>query len=602
MSNFLDKIKIRTAVGQKNKFDLSCDHVTTQEFFHLRPVYARELMPGQSISVKASSFVRLAPLFKPMFGSVKLINRAFFVPYSTVFDSFNNFLTNTPYNHDGSNYSVTQVPWFSSSDLVGILMGADYSVTVSAGSAYDFMDYANTRYYRFTRKGQIVMTIFNSLGYNLNMTSVSISGGTFDVSMSALPLFCFMKVIADWYVNNQYVTRRNAILNFISNYWQGGQVNASELADVLQYIVYSLYDNDYFTSAFDNPVNPTSSAIDSVSLTDVTNDSTSPDRVAQVVSYSTPVTNSPSTPSTRATTSNTSAYPLTQYILDSLKSLTDFMKRYQLVGSSVLDRMLAEYGQKPTAEALNRSVYLGKTETNIQVSDVMATADTVNGVVGDYAAKGIGFADGKPFTYTTGAEFGLMVIVSTIVPRSSYSQGVVRRNLHIDRFDFFRGDFDALGPQAIACCELFNDFKTINNFDAGTNMSWNASGIFGYTPRYSEYAIANDTLSGCFRFNAQNADLEAWHLFRMFNPEEDEDVSLIQHHSENFSIGDATQYNRIFNYSADGNDGSQMPTDHFFAVHHFDVTSYMPKKPLFDQYDFEDGRNIMMNLGGTNLN
>ena len=41
---------------------------------------------------------------------------------------------------------------------------------------------------------------------------------------------------------------------------------------------------------------------------------------------------------------------LNQYMLDSLKSLTTLVKRYQLSGSAVLDRMMAEYGVELSAE------------------------------------------------------------------------------------------------------------------------------------------------------------------------------------------------------------------------------------------------------------
>lgn len=599
MSSFLDKIKIKTGLGKMNKFDLSCDHVTTQEFFNLRPVYCRELMPKQSISVSSSSVVRCAPFYKPFFGGVRMINRGFFVPYRTVFDGFTNFLENTPYNHDGSSYMLSQVPTLSTGDLVHCLKDSAYSSHEAYDNTkvYDFVDPTENYGYTLTRKGQILLTIFNSLGYSLNFVDTSYNNLDFGVTCSALPLMAFLKIISDWYINNQYTTRRDAINNFITSCWQGGFVDGDALLNTMQYVVYSLYDNDYFTSAFDNPVNPSQSAISSVSIHDVTNDRTGSNNYGTVVSSrSSSNTNYPSTPVlNQVNNAGTAVSNVTQFILDSLKSLTDWMKRYQLVGSSTLDRMLAEYGVQLNAEKLNRSVYLGKSETYIEVTDVMAQADVPSGsVLGDYAGKGIGYMDGNRFSYKAD-EFGIMIIVSTIVPRVAYSQGIIRQNLHIDRFDFFRGDFDALGPQAIARCELYNDANKPVNFTSLVSQNWSPSGIFGYAPRYCEYCIANDFLSGMFRVNTQNADLKQWHLFRMFDPETQEDGELLAHHSEQFSVGDPDQYNRIFNYSAED-------TDHFFVVHHFNVESYMPKKPLYDQYDFDGGDTIMMNLGGTNLN
>lgn len=629
MASFLDKIKIKSAVGRSNKFDLSCDHVTTQEFFNLRPIYNRELMPKQSINVRASSFMRMAPLFKPMFGNVKLVNRAFFVPYRTVFEGWNAFITDTELQHDGISYKITQAPCFSTADLVDIICvrGAGiFTRETSSPTNYD-IEYrhlsgsvVNINKCSLTRLGRIVVNILHSLGYNWSWTSEPNSNKV--MLVSALPLMCFAKVIADWYCNPQYNNRRNLINNFISGCWQGGNISETrveQLSNLLTYIAYSLYDSDYFTSAYDNPQVPNDGTYSSVVIPEIKDYSKTINNSAQGNAHSVSgdshvildSSDSQTPPpyiegkfgvgSSSGLASGTYAYRglvtmLNQYMLDSLKALTDYIKRYQLVGSQALDRYMAQFGVQLGSEKLNRSVYIGKSESNIQVSDVMSTADTqidgINNPTGAYAGKGLAWQQGEEFTYSTD-EFGLFLIVSTVLPRVSYGQGLNRMNLHIDRFDFFNGDFDALGTQAISRAELFNDIHSEENWDSVTD--WSASGIFGYTPRYAEYAVANDWLTGDFRVRTLNTDLEAWHLFRLFNPEAEDDWSMLLKHSEQFSVGDSAQFNRIFNYS-------DTDADHFFAVHHFDVSSRMPKKPLYDQYEFDDGNSMLMHLGGTNLN
>lgn len=624
MASFLDKIKVKSAVGRSNKFDLSCDHVTTQEFFNLRPIYNRELMPKQSINVRASSFMRMAPLFKPMFGNVKLVNRAFFVPYRTVFEGWNAFITDTELQHDGSSFKITQVPTINTTNIVRAFTDSANGLAVvnSSTSTPDFVLHTNSTdtKFRFTRKGRIANTILKALGYNWSWTD-QVVNVDYNMLCSALPILCFAKVIADWYCNPQYNTRRNAINGIISAAWNGGQHQEIDdnIGYLLSLIAYSLYDNDYFTSAFDNPQVPNDGTYSSVVIPEIKD-------YSKTTKYGTnSVTDSIAGDSRVLLDSSDSQTPppyiegktglatsgplasanygyrgfvtmLNQYMLDSLKALTDYIKRYQLVGSQALDRYMAQFGVQLGSEKLNRSVYIGKSESNIQVSDVMSTADTqidgINNPTGAYAGKGLAWQQGEEFSYSTD-EFGLFLVVSTVLPRVSYGQGLNRMNLHIDRFDFFNGDFDALGTQAIARAELFNDVSTSDQFAA--NTSWVPSGVFGYTPRYAEYAVSNDWLTGDFRVNSLNTDLEAWHLFRMFNPDDADIWSLLTKHSEQFSVGDSVQYNRIFNYS-------DTDADHFFAVHHFDVTSRMPKKPLYDQYEFDDGNSMLMHLGGTNLN
>ena len=124
MASFLEKVKIRSAKGKTNKFDLSCQHITTQDFFSLRPVYFRELQPGTSISVDQSSFVRLAPMFKPMFGSVRLVTRGFFVPYRVVWEAFNSFLVDANFNHNGQTIHPSAVPYINTANLLRLMVEA----------------------------------------------------------------------------------------------------------------------------------------------------------------------------------------------------------------------------------------------------------------------------------------------------------------------------------------------------------------------------------------------------------------------------------------------------------------------------------------------
>lgn len=630
MASFLDKIKIRTAKGRNNKFDLSCQHITTQDFFSLRPVYFRELMPGTNIRIDQSSFVRLAPMFKPMFGSVRMINRAFFVPYRVVWDAFNDFLVDANYYHNGVTIHPTAAPYVNTSNLLRLMVEDSRFCSAGTAASYDFVyrsaQTTTNEFYRYTARGRQLVTILHSLGYNWCTDESS----TYHMNVSILPLLSFMKIIADWYVNPQYTARRDAINSFISSCWQGGAIDERPLLECLTNVLYSLYDQDYFTSAFDNPLVPNDGTTSSVQIPEIKDYSKSINYPESGTAYSQRSiagdahviydSNDSQTPPPyiegKAGLSNTNANAqsqytyrgfvtmLNQYMLDSLKSLTTLIKRYQLVGSATLDRMMAEYGIELSAEKLKRCIYLGKNENNIDVSDVMATADTENstgdslGVVGDYAGKGIGAVGGSPFTYTTD-EFGVVIVLSTIVPRASYCQGIMRSNLHIDRFDFFHGDFDALGTQAIATGELFNDMHTTSQFTSVT--SWTPNKIFGYSPRYSEYATAQDFLSGDFRIRSLGSmqDLRAWHMFRVFNPTDEDEWTEIEKHSEDFSVGNAADYSYIFNYSPTGDDGC----DHFFCSHVFNVTAHAPKKPLFDQFDFDnEGVDTVMHLGGTNLN
>lgn len=642
MASFLDKIKIKTAVGRSNHFDLSCTHVTTQDFFSQRIVYQRELMPHQSINIDMASFTRLAPLDKPFFTGCQMVNRAFFVPFRTVFRHFSDFITDSEFVDDtGSTRRINTVPYFSSQQLsrlfftsVGQSLGLYESYTSDPSNPSSSPDFevqesngsgTTLRQINLTSRGRYIYSVLCALGYSLhaNLVTLGSEQPNFNMNVSALPLMSFIKVYVDWYSDPQYNSTRYVVEQALKAAASlSGVLDDTALTNLLfalNTVGRSLYDRDYFTSAFDNPLVPNDGTMSSVTIPELKDYSkqvftavgSSAQRSLVGDSHVIFDSSDSQTPPpyiegksafgnvTEAQNQGNFSYRgfvtmLNQYLMDSLKALSDYVKRYQLVGSRTLDRYFALFGIKLQAEKLDRCIYVGKNVVDINVADVMSTASTDGALLGDYAAKGVGYNGNQSFSYTAD-EFGMFFILSTILPKIGYVQGIHRMNLHIDRLDFFNGDFDGLGTQAIARGELWNDARSGDQYAAFTDQGYSSNAPFGYIKRFAEYACPRDFMSGDFRCHHINADLGAWHTFRLFDPVTDDDVELISHHDENFDIAYDKQYNRIFNYKGDG-------ADHFYVVHQFRIKSRMPMQPLYEQYDFDDGRTAITNLGGTNLN
>ena len=109
MSNFLDKVKLPIAVAHNTPLDLSCDHITTANFMQYNVAYRKELVPGEHIEIDVETFTRMEPLVVPTFGRCNIYNRAFFVPFRSVMRSWNNFITDTPYNNGSTNELVSMI-------------------------------------------------------------------------------------------------------------------------------------------------------------------------------------------------------------------------------------------------------------------------------------------------------------------------------------------------------------------------------------------------------------------------------------------------------------------------------------------------------------
>lgn len=621
MAGFSSKIRLRTAQKNKNKFDLSCDHITTSDFMRCLPVYFKPIVPGESWRCNMQTFTRLAPLVNPMYGRCRIINRAFFVPMRTIFYHWNEFITDVPVDN-----TYLKVPRIKLSALANALHENSY--VVQNTSVYDYKyDNAN---YNLSYQGRIMWTLLQTLGYRFSIGYYVNSSST-DV-VSALPLLAFVKIYKDWYRSMQYTNIDEYIpdsLFRISVDTSSGDPYLTNLSDILGVITTAIYDQDYFTSAWDRPVAPNSGLESANTFRDVTNDkSTAASSAASWVSNaaSSGSTN-PTTPTIKGSASSGNDYNsggapmnISQYVIDVLKHLTDYLKRHQLVGGQAMDRMLARFGMKPSDAALNRSVYLGKDEVNIQIADVMSTSNgevQIEGlrnsktIVGDYAGKGVGFSDNGHFKLDSN-EYGFVIIVSSLLPKVGYVQGMNRNVLHLDRLDFFTPEFDALGVQAIARKELLSAYLGASQSKlVSLTPAVALDGVFGYTSRYAEYkqGCIYDNMTGNFSVPHLNADStigsvnSSWHLNRLIDANSVNDTYKITHNYGFVTATDAYQYDRVFSIPGVTGSDNDVTVDHFINIYHFNVESYLPMSPLFDDYKFDGGSNdVTMDINGTQLN
>ena len=609
-----DKIKVPEAFKRRNKFTFRPVTQTTSDWFTLRPVFSVEVPPQSDIRVKQSYYCRLSPLQKPMMGTGRIVNRAFFVPYRVIMPGFDDMIQDTDYTGNYPAIRYSHVPYCYQSQLVDALIAAGGATSVaSATEHYDFAYPGGSNvwnYYKFTEKGRQIYSILTGLGISLSFTCGTIASHAYDTPVSLMKFLAYCRIVSDWYVNNNFLARARDIQQSIAVLGRNvtgpsSDVLASNISNLMQNVFYSTVDNDYFSTASVNPVTPTGST--AVVLNDVSNDRTGTNNYATTVSSSQNATGSTATtPSMSQFNSSTgganiSGAPvqITQYAINALEALTSFMQRNNIVGHKTLDRFRARWGGQLKIEEMNRSYYLGSNSAPLRIDEVMSNADTTGAALGAYVGRGEAGDRNKPFSFKNESNsFGVFIILSTIIPDIHYGQGISRDNLHINRLDFLTPEFDALGYQAIARAELYNDAKTVGQHES--LLTFDPLKSFGLQPTYSDYCRIPDILSGDFR-RLDALDLRAFHLFRMFSEAGVEGSPQIQNYStisENFVTGNPSEFNKIFNYT--GTDW-----DHFYLLHSFDVNMVMPKRRMVDTYEFHDdnsGAPITMSYRGTKLN
>ena len=638
MASYLDKAQVNTAITDNTKLDLGHQHITTSDFMQLNMSYLHEMVPGEKIDVNMESFARLNPMPVPTFGRASMRHRAYFVPFRTIFRGWNDFITDSVHVFsDGSNLTriLQTCPTVDMANLCRAFTSSIGDDPAGAGMLYQVsgaegdvqvVDGTDGIYYNYTVRGRQCVKLLEQMGYKLDY---SVKEG--EVVLSAMPLLALVKIYCDWMFPQQYsnISAYDRLLAMCNLDINLGAItltsdNVRLILDVCSYVQ---YDSDYFVSAWDTPNQPNPGNHSDFKLVNIDSVDTmrgllnvSGDMMYQENGYVT--NNSGATtvsnrlgganapfisPVVATQTSSGTGYvgvtPISEYLLHSLHALTDYMKRHQLAGSRAFDRYLARFGKALPAEKMNRSVYLGAGVQNIQIGDIMSTADTEGAQLGTFAGKGLSYGNSH-FDFQTD-EFGYFVIVTSIVPASGYFQGIDRQVMRTSKLDFWTPEFDSLGSQPITAAELYiPQYPQDMMATPATTSAYKQ--IFGFAPRYADYKIAHDQLTGNFRLLSLNGGTpwlnaaDSWHLMRTFNGTTDfqgnyENVV----HSPDFISGkaDFSQFKRVFY------DDEATAPDNFTVIHNFEIASYVPMKPLYDTYEFEDkGKKVTLDVNGVKHN
>lgn len=596
--SFPIKVKTPIAVSNYSKQDLSSDHLTTANFMQFNIAKCIELVPKQRISIGMQTQAYLDPLPRPVRGIATIRNRAYFVPYRTVFPQWDDFITDVPHVADGEASQIPSVVTFDYATLNYLFsIGSDDTYLSNAGTStvYDFvyrvyesdssMTVTSTFYRKFTSLGRHIYKLLRSLGYALDFTNRS-------DYVSAIPLLCVAKVYLDFYYPAQYANDVDSVwvkslLSYDSADLGDLSLSQDDLIRLFRFIQRVSYDSDYYTSAWDNANAPNAQLASDVSIPDVNDVRGDIDDPSVAAKYDSSInSNAP----VLGEGSSSSLNNITQFALNSLRSLSDYMKRHQIAGSRNLDRYLARFGVQLPAANLNRAVYIGEKTEIMRFGDIYSTADTDGSQLGSYAGTGRGI-NSSSWDFQT-EEFGMLIIISTIIPESAIYQGENRHVKHLSKLDFYTPEFDNLGTQAMACKEVF--VPTDMDVPVGYKDK-----VFGFVPRYGEYKTGYSQLTGDFLVKTLNTGMDSWTLMRDLKPHVERiGLDNFVHNVAFVQSWDREQYDRIFYNTADNAD--KIVVQHLFAIE-----SYFPGKSLFNTYEFENedkADKVTFDVNGTTHN
>lgn len=119
---------------------------------------------------------------------------------------------------------------------------------------------------------------------------------------------------------------------------------------------------------------------------------------------------------------------------------------------------------------------------------------------GNMAGHGVSFGKTNGFKKTF-EEHGFVIGMMSVLPRTSYQQGVPKYLSRFDKLDYYWPEFAHLGEQEILNKEIF-----YNGVGADPEATW------GYQSRYAEYKYGCSMVHGDFKDT-----LDFWHMGRIFS-------------------------------------------------------------------------------------
>lgn len=602
--------------GKKNRFSFSSNHETTLNFGSIIPCYSKDLAPNEDLSVFTRFAANVAPMLVPTFGDVRVRFHSYFVPYSSVWDYFNDFIVGkvspSPNGTLGSFVQFDDVPLIANSQFIRLFVQGNGLVASGSSSNYDIaVPYtpdggsSSITYHRFTRRGKVAYQILQSLGYNIDFSIGIRDGSQGDpnrIVYNALPLLAFCKLFFENFMPQQYKVN-NKWRNF-QQYLHDAVPNNSGLIYIDQQYLNDLMDNfvlyytqDYFTAMWNNPNMLSPGLVDVDQQYYAVPDPAKSDPSSEVVSVS--QTDGITMPSVDA---SDAASPWTMRLAEKIQG---WITRNNLAGSDYVNRILANFGVKPV-ERLGIVQFCGDYETQLKIDSVFDTAGVDGKPLASYAGRGF-IREKLPYFKCSVKEHGMFFIVATVQPLATFTDGVDRHLLYKDRFDFFTPDFDGLAMQGTPVCEVFNSFTNGDSVSLSAKSSFgfnNPLRIIGFNPRYAERKFEKCRVTGDFNIRSVASSVAPYSLQRyVFVDKFDLSRGLANGRNEELVLSDliyqsdVSQYNRIFA------DTTGLP-DPIFALFDFRTTLISPMKQLGDSFtQFNEGNktiSVEKNGGFTN--
>ena len=431
---------------RRSVFDLSYEKKLTCDMAQLIPVMCDEVVPGDVFKIGNQAVVRFQPLVAPILHEINMYVHYFFVPYRILWDDWEDFISG---GVDGQ-FADPIPEWEPTENIQGSLWDFfGFPVGVDPDGAYPL---------DFPRRA-----------YNL--------------------------------VYNEYYRDENL---------------QTEVALTNEKILNRAWEKDYFTSSLPwqqrgtapaLPISGTTSAIWPDASFLFSSGATPDVRLGESMYPNQMIISGTGNLAGAKNFMHSNTVDLstaTTFDIADLRlafQIQKWMERNARAGVRYTEFLRAHFGVSPRDERLQRPEYIGGSKAPCIISEVLQTSSTdATTPQGNLAGHGITVSDAYCGKYHA-QEFGLIIGIMSIMPRSAYSQGIDKQWLRKTKYDFYFPEFANLSEQAILNAEI-----------CATGTSSHNQDIFGYQGRYDEMRTKNSQIVSGMR-----TTFDYWHLGRQFD-------------------------------------------------------------------------------------
>lgn len=462
---------------QRSVFNRSHGHKSTFNSGDLVPFIVDEILPGDSIDLKANIFGRLSSTFEfPIMDNLHLDTFYFFVPNRILWDNWEKFMGAQDNPTDSIDFEIPQItdsaPEGSLSDYFGLPINvANMSISSLWHRAYikiwnDWFRDENLQdsLTEYTDDGPQVIGAY----------PLQKRGKRRDYFTSCLP----------WPQKGEAVG-----LPII-----GGTVDVMGDGTSLQFIDGNI---DPYGLVRDNSGDFT--AYESVSGTvgDSATSTTNQIDSEIVLGIDTDPTNS------GLTGTFTSASAVLINDLRLAVATQQFLELNARSGTRYVELIKSNFGVVSPDYRLQRPEYLGGSTQMININPVTQTSATQTGETAQGEQTAFGTMTSRSGFSKSFTEHGVIIGMVNVRADLTYQEGIPQMFSRKERLDFYFPTFANIGEQAVLNKEIF-----YQNLPADEE-------VFGYQEAWSSYRYKQSQISGRFRSQATDS-LDAWHLSQDF--------------------------------------------------------------------------------------